>query len=228
MEEAAQNTTAKHHGPTRNDLFFLLFLVFVIAAVVLVGRISYQEGMKTENTKRNGEAWAKWLTEASAERAKDGFAPSACATGFVPQEKAAAVAIVSAPLAEAVGVDAIPKPQDAPAAVVVAQVPQVLAPSPRTWGECFNALTSPGGALADLRNPFFNKPIEIAVKCDSNDRSLTGALVLEKLTPTPPGSSIPVASAPLSSSDAIDQKIQIRITACDKGAYPIRIAEIEF
>ena len=29
-------------------------------------------------------------------------------------------------------------------------------------------------------------------------------------------------------ADVIEQKLQLRVTVCDKGAYPIRIAELDF
>jgi len=32
----------------------------------------------------------------------------------------------------------------------------------------------------------------------------------------------------LASSDAIDKKMLLRVTICDKGSYPIPIADIEF
>jgi len=52
--------------------------------------------------------------------------------------------------------------------------------------------------------------------------------MLEKIVATPPGSAIPFVNSPLTESDQIDQKMQIRVTVCDKGAYPIRISELEF
>ena len=55
-----------------------------------------------------------------------------------------------------------------------------------------------------------------------------GAIVLEKMIATPPGSAVPVINSQLVDSDAIDQKLQLRVTICDKGSYPIKIAELEF
>jgi hypothetical protein len=53
-------------------------------------------------------------------------------------------------------------------------------------------------------------------------------MILEKLTPTPSGSALPFTTSELVESDRIDQKMQIRITVCDNGAFPIFIAEVEF
>jgi hypothetical protein len=55
-----------------------------------------------------------------------------------------------------------------------------------------------------------------------------GAVVLEKLIPTPPGSAVPVINSQLIDSDPIDQKLQLRLSVCDKGSYPVKIGEFEF
>lgn len=102
-------------------------------------------------------------------------------------------------------------------------------PEPKTtWGECYQSLVAPGGPLDDLTNPFTRAPQKLAAACNPNDRSLVGALVLEKLTPTPPGSPVPFITEALTEDDAISQKLQIRVTVCDKGASPIRVGEFEF
>lgn len=98
----------------------------------------------------------------------------------------------------------------------------------RTWGECLKAITTTPAPLAALTNPFFNTPIGFVNKCNRGDQSLIGSMVLEKLTPTPVGSTLPFTISQLVESDGIDQKIQIRITVCDNGAYPIFIADVEF
>ncbi|MSR16472.1 MAG: hypothetical protein EXR89_01535 [Methylococcaceae bacterium] len=99
---------------------------------------------------------------------------------------------------------------------------------PRTWGECLKAIMTPPASLAALTNPFFDTPITFASKCDHDDESLTGVMIFEKLTPTPSGSALPFTTSQLVESDLIDHKIQIRISVCDNGAYPIFIAEVEF
>ena len=102
------------------------------------------------------------------------------------------------------------------------------ADSKNTWGDCYQALVSPGGPMDDMINPFFNTPQKLAGACNPSDRSLVGALVLEKLTPTPPGSPVPFVAEALNEGDLITQKLQVRITVCDKGASPIRVGEFEF
>lgn len=189
-----------------------------------VGHLAYKEGMKMEVTKRNGEAWAKWFTQAGLDRGKEGYELSACATGFIPS---AIPAKPSAPatLAVEAGAETTPEPSVPAHSAAVTPPP---APTPRTWGPCFKALSTQGGLLSDKFNPFSQKPLAIVAKCDMADRALAGAMALEKSLPTPPGSAIPFINSPLIDSDSIEQKMLIRVTMCDKGAYPVRIAEIEF
>lgn len=99
---------------------------------------------------------------------------------------------------------------------------------PALWGKCLAAITAAGGPLAPLRNPFTHEPPALAAKCDPSNKSLAGALVLEKLVPTPPGSPQPVAASALAEQDPIDQKIQLRVSYCDMGAFPGKPAEVEF
>ena len=195
---------------TLADICFLAFVAVILLVVVWLGHLAYMEGMKTEVTKANGEAWAKWFAQASPKRFKPGSSPDACA-GVAPQAMPAGANGKSAGNGNKAAADANANP----------------APSP-TWGECLEALTQGGAQFAELRNAFTDKPLALAAKCDSSDRTLAGALVLEKLTPTPPGSAVPNTASPLTGADAIEQKLQVRITVCDKGAYPIRIAELDF
>jgi hypothetical protein len=97
-----------------------------------------------------------------------------------------------------------------------------------TWGECYQALVAPGAPLDDLNNPFFDTPQKLVAQCDPNDRSLRGALVMDKVVATPPGSAVPVVSSPLEESEPIDKKLQIRVTVCDKFSSPIVIGEFSF
>jgi hypothetical protein len=53
-------------------------------------------------------------------------------------------------------------------------------------------------------------------------------MILEKALPTPPGSAVPFDVTALTDSDVIDKKLQIHITICDGGDYPIKITEVEF
>ena len=202
--------TAPAPALTLADIGFLAFTAIILLAVVWLGHLAYMEGMKTEVTKANGEAWAKWFSEAGSKRFMPGFSPATCA-GVAQQATPAGANGKSVDNGNKAAADASAN----------------LAPSP-TWGECLGALTHDGAQFAELRNPFAGKPLAIAAKCDSSDRTLAGALVLEKLTPTPPGSAVPNTASPLAGADVIEQKLQVRITVCDKGAYPIRIAELEF
>ena len=97
----------------------------------------------------------------------------------------------------------------------------------QTWGRCFEALTRDEGALAHLRNPFFQSPMIYAAKCEPGNRKLTGALVFEKITPTPPGSAVSSVVLPLVDADPVGKPIQVRITICDNGSAPILIGETE-
>ena len=195
---------------TLADICFLAFTTVILLAVVWLGHLAYMEGMKTEVTKANGEAWAKWFTEASPKRFMPNFSPAACS----------GVALQATPAgANGKSVGDVNK--------TAADANANLAPSP-TWGECLEALTQDGAQFAGLRNPFAGKPLALAAKCDSSNRTLAGTLVLEKLTPTPPGSAVSSTASPLTGADVIEQKLQLRVTVCDKGAYPIRIAELDF
>lgn len=65
-------------------------------------------------------------------------------------------------------------------------------------------------------------------KCDPSNKKLAGALVIEKLVNTAPGSPQAQVALPLTEQDLIAQKMQLRVTYCDMGAYPGRAAETEF
>ena len=223
MNTAVDNESTNKFGPKPADIAFLVFLFLAMIGIGWVGHLAYKEGLKTQATKHNGEVWAKWLSQASAERGGAGYEFSSCATGFVPPAPATPGDLTATP-GQAEATTEI-KPE-ATAPMIKAGPPPVLVP--RTWGPCLKAITTLGGPLADTINPFSQKPIVIVTKCDMSDRALAGVMALEKTLSTPPGSAIPFISSPLVESDSIEQKLQIRVTMCDKGAYPIRIAEIEF
>ena len=203
--------------PTAMDMLFGLVLIGVVAFVAWVGYLAYHEGLKIETSKRHGEAWLQWLGEASAQRFQPGFEPSACA-GLAAPVVATAPAAALAPAAEA------SEPAAAPAAVA----PESGAARVRNWGACFKALTQPEGPWAGQINPFSNEPTRLVAKCDKTDLTVAGQFFIEKLTPTPPGSPLPVVSSLLTDADVLDQKIQLRLTLCDKGGDPIRVGEVEF
>jgi len=222
MADSPEKNSASINRLKLADYIFLLFLVLAMAGVAWVGSLAYKEGMKTEATKRNGEAWVKWFTQAALDRNKSGYEPNACATGFLT------VAMPTRPIE---AVEPYSEAYVAPISeTTLAAAPSLAAsaPTPRTWGPCLKVLTAQNGPMSEYLNPFSQKAIVIVPKCDMADRSLAGSMSLEKTVPTPPGSAVPVISSPLTDSDSIESKMQIRVTMCDKGAYPIRIAELEF
>ena len=101
-------------------------------------------------------------------------------------------------------------------------------PNGNTWAGCLPKLMNSASHLAGMHNPFTQKPLVFASKCDPSNKSLAGALVIEKLVPTPPGSAAAFYPSPLTDRDAIDQKMQLRVTACDQGAYPSQATEVAF
>ena len=98
----------------------------------------------------------------------------------------------------------------------------------RRWGDCFEAILENVKELQNQSNAFTGQPIEFIAKCDPKDRATAGSIVLEKNVPTPPGSAIPLTTSQLVSMDAIDTKILLKLTVCDKGGYPIKVDELEF
>jgi hypothetical protein len=78
------------------DRMFLLLLLAVLLLVSWVGVLAYQEGQKTEITKRQGEAWMEWLANASAKRFDADFSPATC-TGGSPNSWAGCVASLQQP-----------------------------------------------------------------------------------------------------------------------------------
>ncbi|PIT73517.1 hypothetical protein B9Z39_15480 [Limnohabitans sp. JirII-29] len=99
--------------------------------------------------------------------------------------------------------------------------------APGTWGACLKYLMTET-ELKDLVNPFFKEPPKLIAQCVPSDRSTPGAIVIEDLMPTPAGSALPFVASQLVEADPIDYKMQLRITVCDKGGYPIKITELEF
>ena len=189
-----QTPDKKELGLRIADILFLLFLSAVLVCVTWLGVLNYREGNKTEESKRNGEAWATWLTEAGTTRFEAGFKHPACQGGVKPKQQKAA---------------------------------KSNQPAPGTWSACL-AYVLAKTELKDLRNPFFDKPPQLVTQCSPTNRQVVGAIVLEDLMATPLGSTVPFVVTPLVAADPIDNKMQIRITICDKGGYPIKITELEF
>jgi hypothetical protein len=101
------------------------------------------------------------------------------------------------------------------------------ADTPGTWGVCLAHILA-NTELKDQVNTFFNKPPHFVAACDPKDRTLMGAILLEDLMPTPPGSATPFVASQLLETDSIDYKMQLRLSVCDKGGAAIKVAEFEF
>lgn len=180
------------HDMGARDYSFIGFLIFVIVSVALLGSINYNEALKTEQAKSNGEALTAWLTEAGLTRFDADSPLEACKGGVKP------------------ALDA--KSGD---------------PLAGTWGPCF-AYIMTQTKLKDLSNSFFDSPPKQIAQCDTSDRTVMGAIVLENLVATPVGSAIPFVISPLTEATAIDTKLLLRMSVCDKGGYSIKISEFDF
>lgn len=98
----------------------------------------------------------------------------------------------------------------------------------RTWGECAKALTSAPGPLASFRNSFTGQPLGLITRCEAGDLSTAGQLVIDKLTPTPPGSAVALTVGPIEEQEPLGRRLTLRLTVCDKGGYSIRVGETGF
>lgn len=101
------------------------------------------------------------------------------------------------------------------------------ADTPGTWGACLAHILA-NTDLKEQINPFFNAAPHFVAACDPKDRTLMGAILLEDLMPTPPGSATPFVASQLVETDAIDYKMQLRLSVCDKGGAAIKVADFEF
>jgi hypothetical protein len=99
--------------------------------------------------------------------------------------------------------------------------------APGTWGACLAHILETT-ELKDQINTFFNVAPHFVAACVPSDRTLMGAILLEDLMPTPPGSATPYVTTQLIEADPIDYKMQLRLSVCDKGGYAIKVAEFEF
>jgi hypothetical protein len=218
MANYEQSHAPKNLGPTWADIIFLFFLLGVLVSVVLLGRLAFEEGMKTERSKENGEAWVKWMTDNSTDRFKPNFQPSACSGGpsvasQIEREKKDLLRAARQAAKRDGTEDDLNTPEQ---------------PTTGTWGECFKALTSKGGPLSELVNAFSGEALTLVAKCDPADLSTAGGYLLEKNVATPVGSAIPTVTSTLTDTDLIVDKINVRVTICDKGAYPTKIADFDF
>ncbi len=191
MASSSEHTTEHMHlGPNSADKLFLAFLVLIVAGVTWLGVVNYQEALKTEQAKSNGEAWVAWLTETGTTRFEANTPHPACKGGVKPTADA-------------------------------------KADTPGTWGACLAHIMATT-ELKDQVNTFFNKPPHFVAACDPKDRTLMGAILLEDLMPTPPGSATPFVASQLLETDSVDYKMQLRLSVCDKGGAAIKVAEFEF
>jgi hypothetical protein len=233
---SSSNTTTIQHKvkttPTFVDWIFILIVLSVLASVALLGHDAYLEAMKTEVTKKNGEDLAAWLTKASAQRFKHPTSLTECMGGKPPvaeliepsteltsMQNAESTVAVTEETAPVTTKDIVEVSDDQQAAVNELK--------PGTWGACFDYVMTKS-ELKDMLNPFTGEAPLFVAACIPSDPNLPGAILIEKLTPTPPGSAVPVINSQLVNSDPIDQKLQLRISVCDKGSYSIKIAEFEF
>ena len=177
------------------DGLFCLFMVVVFCLVCWLGVFTREEALKTEATKRNGEALAAWLKAASDARFKPGYVYAACA-----------------------GVSESAAPAEAAAPALAAK---------STWGACVDELLTKT-ELKNMRNPFLGQMPKFVTECTASDRSVIGAIRLDKIIATPAGSAVATVKSELVRTDAIAEKIKIAVTVCDKGGYPIKIDEIDF
>lgn len=94
------------------------------------------------------------------------------------------------------------------------------------WGACLEHLMA--NDFKEMQNPFKGEPPAFIEACNPADKNLTGEIVLLKMTATPPGSAIPTINTKLVAEDSIDQKLQLSIGICDKGAYLVKVSDFEF
>ena len=98
----------------------------------------------------------------------------------------------------------------------------------RRWGDCYNDIMENVKELSSLKNAFTGEPLAFIEKCDPKNSATVGNIILEKIVPTPPGSAIATVASQLVEMDAIDTKVALKMTVCDKGGYPIKVDEFEF
>ena len=94
------------------------------------------------------------------------------------------------------------------------------------WGACLEHLLT--NDFKSMQNAFNGKPPAFIEACNPSDKSLKGEIVLLKNTATAPGSAVASISSQLVAEDSIDQKLQLSIAICDKGAYLVKVSDFEF
>lgn len=97
-----------------------------------------------------------------------------------------------------------------------------------TWVQCARALRAEPGPLAGARNVFSGEPLRFIARCDPSQAATVGQLAIEKISLTPPGSAVPSLTAPIADDEPMNKSLTIKVLACDKGGYPIKVGEVEF
>jgi hypothetical protein len=231
--ETYQTRRSSAQGFTFPDFIFVVIVLSTVLVVGFLGVGAYHEAKKTEDAKKYGEDLSAWLAEASKERFKNDYAHGPCAGGKPPAHVSAEATPVDVPPPVAVQVLDHAEADNANAsAEPTAQAEDKTAQAepeapPGTWGACLKYLLTETDFKA-LINTFSGKPPQFIPACNPADHSLAGEIFIEKMVPTPAGSAVPVVNSPLDLADPIDQKLQLRLSVCDKGAYPLKIAEFEF
>lgn len=200
------------------DGIFLAFIALVFAVVTWLGVFTRQEALKTEAAKANGEAWVTWFKDEGKKRFEANYANPACAGG----DTAKAVAVNSAP-----ALPAAPGLPEAKASEAVAPAAAAAAAPAGTWGGCLEQLML-NSSLKNQSNPFTGKPPRLTETCVGSNIKLAGDIDIDKSVATPPGSAVAFVKSNLTPTDSIKEKLQLTITVCDKGGYPIKISDVEF
>jgi len=206
------------------DYLFIGIMLIVLASVIWIGILSFEEAMKTEESKRNGEELVTWLTEAGTKRFAPEYDLKACAGGTLPVTAEPAPEHVAP---ESLDESAIGMAQEHAASTGEAEKSKAVAPTALTWGACTQKMFALP-EFAKMVNPFTNARPRFVPACVPTDSELPGAIFIEKLVATPPGSSVPYVNSPLVETDVIGEKMQLRLAICDKGSYAVKIAEFDF
>jgi hypothetical protein len=84
---------------------------------------------------------------------------------------------------------------------------------------------SSGGVLSAI---FGDRAAALSLDSQRADHSLVGSIVIEKITPNPPGSAVASVTSQLLDADSITEKLALKVSVCDKGSYAVKVAEPEF
>ena len=196
------------------DGMFLVLIAVVLGLVAWLGIFSRQEALKTETAKANGEAWVAWFKDESKKRFEANYAFPACAGGDTAKAENAAPALPAAA--------GLPEAKASATAAPVA-----AASAAGTWGGCLEQLML-SSSLKNQNNAFTGKPPQLIEACSSSNIKLAGDIDIDKSIATPPGSAVAFVKSNLTPTDSIKEKVQLTITVCDKGGYPIKISDVEF